>query len=69
MGSGEAGGAPVWIHTDLLRPNLLVGDGRLRAVIDFGGYRGCPHEGEFRAMAASRGIDVLERWWPAEESA
>ena len=37
MGSGEAGGAPVRIHTDLLRPNLLVGDGRLRAVIDFGG--------------------------------
>jgi aminoglycoside phosphotransferase (APT) family kinase protein len=30
-------GAPVWIHTDLLRPNLLVRDGRLCAVIDFGG--------------------------------
>jgi aminoglycoside phosphotransferase (APT) family kinase protein len=30
-------GAPVWIHTDLLRPNLLVDRGRLRAVIDFGG--------------------------------
>ena len=30
-------GAPVWIHTDLLRPNLLVHDGRLCAVIDFGG--------------------------------
>ena len=30
-------GMPVWIHTDLLRPNLLVRDGRLRAVIDFGG--------------------------------
>ena len=29
-------GTPVWIHTDLLRPNLLVDDGRLRAVIDFG---------------------------------
>jgi aminoglycoside phosphotransferase (APT) family kinase protein len=29
-------GAPVWIHSDLLRPNLLVRDGRLRAVIDFG---------------------------------
>jgi aminoglycoside phosphotransferase (APT) family kinase protein len=29
-------GTPVWIHTDLLRPNLLVRDGRLRAVIDFG---------------------------------
>jgi aminoglycoside phosphotransferase (APT) family kinase protein len=30
-------GTPVWIHTDLLRPNLLVDDGRLCAVIDFGG--------------------------------
>lgn len=30
-------GPPVWIHTDLLRPNLLVDGGRLRAVIDFGG--------------------------------
>ena len=30
-------GEPVWIHTDLLRPNLLVHDGRLEAVIDFGG--------------------------------
>ena len=30
-------GTPVWIHTDLLRSNLLVHDGRLRAVIDFGG--------------------------------
>ena len=30
-------GAPAWIHTDLLRPNLLVHDGRLCAVIDFGG--------------------------------
>jgi aminoglycoside phosphotransferase (APT) family kinase protein len=30
-------GMPVWIHTDLLRPNLLVRDGQLCAVIDFGG--------------------------------
>jgi aminoglycoside phosphotransferase (APT) family kinase protein len=30
-------GAPVWIHTDLLRPNLLVDAGRLCAVIDWGG--------------------------------
>jgi aminoglycoside phosphotransferase (APT) family kinase protein len=30
-------GDPVWIHTDLLRPNLLVEAGRLRAVIDWGG--------------------------------
>jgi len=29
-------GTPVWIHADLLRPNLLVDGGRLRAVIDFG---------------------------------
>ena len=30
-------GTPVWIHADLLRPNVLVRDGQLRAVIDFGG--------------------------------
>jgi aminoglycoside phosphotransferase (APT) family kinase protein len=27
----------VWIHADLLRPNVLVRGGRVRAVIDFGG--------------------------------
>jgi aminoglycoside phosphotransferase (APT) family kinase protein len=27
---------PAWIHADLLRPNLLVDGGRLRAVIDWG---------------------------------
>ncbi len=31
------GSEPVWIHTDLLRPNVLVDGGRVRAVIDFGG--------------------------------
>jgi aminoglycoside phosphotransferase (APT) family kinase protein len=30
-------GRPSWIHTDLLRPNLLVDGGAIRAVIDFGG--------------------------------
>jgi aminoglycoside phosphotransferase (APT) family kinase protein len=30
-------GTPVWIHTDLLRPNVLVDAGSIRAVIDFGG--------------------------------
>jgi aminoglycoside phosphotransferase (APT) family kinase protein len=30
-------GTPAWIHTDLLRPNLIVDGGELRAVIDFGG--------------------------------
>jgi aminoglycoside phosphotransferase (APT) family kinase protein len=30
-------GDPVWLHGDLLRPNLLVTDGALHAVIDFGG--------------------------------
>jgi aminoglycoside phosphotransferase (APT) family kinase protein len=30
-------GTPVWIHTDLLRPNLLALHGRLCAVLDFGG--------------------------------
>jgi len=30
-------GRPVWIHSDLLRPNVLAHRGRLCAVIDFGG--------------------------------
>jgi aminoglycoside phosphotransferase (APT) family kinase protein len=30
------GQAPAWIHADLLRPNLLVDGGKLRAVIDWG---------------------------------
>lgn len=30
-------GTPVWIHTDLLRPNVLVRGGRVVAVLDFGG--------------------------------
>lgn len=31
------GGPPVWLHGDLQPGNLLARDGRLRAVIDFGG--------------------------------
>lgn len=30
-------GAPRWVHTDLIPPNLLVRDGRLVGVLDFGG--------------------------------
>jgi aminoglycoside phosphotransferase (APT) family kinase protein len=37
LGSPVWDGEPVWVHSDLLRPNLLVHDGRLEAVIDFGG--------------------------------
>jgi aminoglycoside phosphotransferase (APT) family kinase protein len=32
----EWDGAPTWIHCDLLRPNVLVRDSRIAAVIDFG---------------------------------
>ena len=30
-------GTPMWIHSDLLRPDVLVRDGQWRAAIDFGG--------------------------------
>jgi sugar/nucleoside kinase (ribokinase family) len=40
-----------------------------RSVTQFGGYRGCPHADEFRAIAAERGISVPETWERAEESA
>lgn len=44
-------GAPVWIHTDLLRPNLLAAHGRLAAVIDFGG-----------AGAGDPAADIIAAW-------
>ena len=44
-------GSPVWIHADLLRPNLLVTHGRLRAVIDFGS-----------AGAGDPATDVIPAW-------
>lgn len=37
LDSQQWAGTPVWIHTDLLRPNLLAHGGRLSAVIDWGG--------------------------------
>jgi aminoglycoside phosphotransferase (APT) family kinase protein len=37
LGSPLWNGERVWIHSDLLRPNVLVNKGRLVAVIDFGG--------------------------------
>ena len=44
-------GPPVWIHADLLRPNLLVAGGRIRAVIDFGS-----------AGAGDPATDVIPAW-------
>lgn len=44
-------GIPVWVHTDLLRPNLLVRDGRLAAVIDWGG-----------AGAGDPAADIIAAW-------
>jgi aminoglycoside phosphotransferase (APT) family kinase protein len=37
LGSPVWNGERAWIHADLLRPNVLVDDGRVVAVIDFGG--------------------------------
>ncbi|WP_405057206.1 aminoglycoside phosphotransferase family protein [Kribbella sp. NBC_01505] len=45
-------GPPVWVHGDLMSGNLLVADGNLSAVIDFG-----------TARAADPAADVLPAWW------
>ena len=45
---------------------VICGSG---AATDFGGYRGCPHAEEVRAIAAARGVDVPESWAPAGEPA
>ncbi len=44
-------GTPTWRHCDLIPPNLLVRDGRLAAVIDFG-----------MAGAGDPAIDVIPAW-------
>lgn len=44
-------GKPTWIHADLLRPNVLVNDGELHAVIDFG-----------TAGAGDPAHDVIAAW-------
>ena len=36
LGAPEWSGPPVWLHADLMPGNLLVAEGRLSAVIDFG---------------------------------
>jgi len=50
-------GAPVWIHADLLPPNLLVRDGALSAVIDFGS-----------AGAGDPAFDVVPAWTLFEDA-
>ena len=41
-------GEPARIHSDLLRPNLIVHDSRLKAVIDFGGAGSVIRDGSSR---------------------
>jgi aminoglycoside phosphotransferase (APT) family kinase protein len=65
--------APVWVHGDLAASNMLVADGALHAVIDFGGVAiGDPAydlvmEWEFftgdSAAAFRRGLDLDEATW------
>jgi aminoglycoside phosphotransferase (APT) family kinase protein len=59
LGGSAWHGAPVWIHADLLRPNLLVAGGRLSAVIDFGSVGvGDPRPTSFRPGACSARPDA-----------
>ena len=61
--AGWLSGLPIEASLTL---GVICGSG---AVTDFGGYRGCPHAEEFRAIAAARGVDVPESWAPAGEPA
>ncbi|MER5642786.1 aminoglycoside phosphotransferase family protein [Kitasatospora sp. NPDC002227] len=54
----EHDGPPVWIHADLQPGNLLVADGRLSAVIDFG----CAGLGD-------PAVDLLPAWYVLPRSA
>jgi sugar/nucleoside kinase (ribokinase family) len=50
--AGWLGGLPLGSSLTL---GVICGS---RSVTDFGGYRGCPHEAEFRELAAARGVAV-----------
>lgn len=52
LGADTWDGVPRWIHGDLMAGNLLVANGKLSAVIDFG-----------TASAADPAGDVLPAWW------
>lgn len=60
-----------WIHSDLLRPNLLVDQGRIAAVIDFGGTGAGDPAADLVAAWATFGprgrAAYADRLQPAEE--
>ncbi|MFC9692261.1 aminoglycoside phosphotransferase family protein [Kribbella sp. NPDC056951] len=51
-------GPPVWVHGDLMEGNILVANGKLSAVIDWG-----------TARAADPAADVMPAWWLFEGDA
>ncbi|WP_344521166.1 phosphotransferase, partial [Streptomyces rectiviolaceus] len=51
LGAPRWDGPPVWVHADLQPGNLLISDGRLSAVIDFG----CMGHGE-------PAVDLITAW-------
>lgn len=51
LGAPAWAGTPVWIHGDLLRPNVLVRGGRVAAVLDFGS-----------AGVGDPAMDVIPAW-------
>jgi aminoglycoside phosphotransferase (APT) family kinase protein len=51
LAAPEWDGTPVWVHADLLRPNVLVNHGTVTAVIDFG-----------MAGAGDPAADVIAAW-------
>jgi sugar/nucleoside kinase (ribokinase family) len=61
-GAGDcfnAGFLAGWLGRSPLEVSLTLGViCGSRSVTDFGGYRGCPREPEFRELAAARGIDL-----------
>jgi aminoglycoside phosphotransferase (APT) family kinase protein len=78
-------GAPVWVHGDVAVGNLLVRDGRLNAVIDFGSsavgdpacdlviawvfFDGESREAFRRAVAADAGMWARARGWAVWKAA
>jgi aminoglycoside phosphotransferase (APT) family kinase protein len=62
----EPDGPPVWLHSDLKPTNLLVDQGRLHAIIDFGGLS-IGHPDAEHATVWDLPPDARQAYWKASD--
>ena len=62
-------GPPVWLHGDLHPANILVNDGQVSGVIDFGDLTAGDPAGDLSVAWMLLPLDCHDRFWPAYQAA